>query len=116
MFAAASGARLAHRHNKTAQKQIGLDQKPIVDGNQVRTKGLPSRHQQLKYSDVHGFRYNTVGQQRRLAYSSKSYTSNYNPGYKLSTSYNDINGRISKLGQFDFETHSCCIDSFYSCG
>lgn len=97
MFAAASGARLAHRHNKAVKKQASANQ---VEGFPVHYKTL-QRQQQIKYSDIHGYRYSGL-QQRRLTYTSRLNT-NCNPGLNLSTSYIEINGRISKLGHYDFE-------------
>lgn len=102
MFAAASGARLAHRHNKTTvKKQVSASQ---IEGLQVHYKAF-ARQQQLKYSDtpgIHGSRYTGIPQ-RRHNYTSKLYSSDCDSVLKLSASYIDLNGRISKLGHVDFE-------------
>lgn len=101
MFAAASGARLAHRHNKTTvKKQVSASQ---IEGLQVHYKAF-QRQQQLKYSDTpgtHGSRYTGIPQRRH--HYTRYYTSDCDSVLKLSASYIDLNGRISKLGHVDFE-------------
>ncbi|KAL0278664.1 UNVERIFIED_CONTAM: hypothetical protein PYX00_000418 [Menopon gallinae] len=108
MYAAASGARLAHRHNKaTIKKQLCINN---LEGLQVNYKAF-QKHQNAKYTDqpgIHGQR----KPQRCHNYTSKPYSSDSDSVLKLSSSYCDLRGRIPK---FDVEvclSHSLSLSIY----
>lgn len=95
MFAAASGARLARK--KDVKKQVSSGN---LDGYQANYRALQQQHPFLKYDgpNIPSNRYGYPT--RRIHY----YTSTEcDSALRLSSSYVEFNGRLSKLGHSDFE-------------